>query len=91
MANNANYPRIDYVAQLFYIPLVQKLWRFCHTGEIGWFPKTYFFVFENQPTVHSGGVSRKRVINGATPSSFDIGATIRILQERFSGLPHDKM
>ena len=37
--------------------LVQMLWGFCWTEQIGWFAN---FVLANQPTVHSGGVSDQR-------------------------------
>ena len=59
----------------FYVAsLVQKLGRLCQAGQIGCNNKTNISILANQPTVHSGGVSRGGfAIDGATQSSYEEG------------------
>ena len=48
------------------------------------FANSYISFLANQPTVHSGGANMGRVSDQrATPSSFNIGATIRTHQEMY--------
>ena len=60
--------------------MVQKLRCFWQTSQIGFTEekKTYILVLINQPTVHSGGVSREGyAINGVTQSSFFIRTSVK--------------
>ena len=62
------------------VSLVKNLRPFCLTGQIGCSAKQIICILTKHPIVHSGGVSGGgSAINGAMPSSFDIGVTIRTL------------